>query len=176
MFNLSPNLIRASAIPDALVKAHQYRSLLEPEQAESICLDILAIEPGNLEARHVLILALTDQFSYSGQMPDTKRVTKLVDELPDEYERLYYRGLISERSGRALLSETMSRSFIYEYFRDAMQYFEQAQAVCPTDNDDAILRWNACLRTVQRQRLQPRHDGDLWSATGGCLSVRQPGA
>jgi hypothetical protein len=27
-------------------------------------------------------------------------------------------------------------------------------------NDDAILRWNACLRTLRRERLQPRPDRD----------------
>ena len=26
------------------------------------------------------------------------------------------------------------------------------------DNDDAILRWNACVRTIQREGLQPRRD------------------
>ena len=127
MQDLELNRISASAIPAALDKARQYRSLLEPEQAESICLDILVVEPGHHEAQRVLILALTDQFSHSGQMLDAKRVLKLIDALPEEYERLYYRGLVSERRGRAMLNESMSRSFAYEYFREAMQWYAQAQ-------------------------------------------------
>ena len=156
MHDLTPIRISASAIPAALDKARQYRSLLEPEQAESICLDILEVDPDHLEAQRMLILALTDQFSHSGQMLDAKRVLKRVDVLPDEYERLYYRGLVSERRGRAMLNESMSRSFTYEYFREAMQLYAQAQELSPENNDDAILRWNACLRTIRRQRLEPR--------------------
>jgi tetratricopeptide (TPR) repeat protein len=160
MHDLELNRISASAIPAALDRARQYRSLLEPEQAESICLDILAVEPDHHEAQRVLILALTDQFSHSGQMLDAKRVLVLVDALPEEYERLYYRGLISERRGRAMLNESMSRSFTYEYFREAMQCYARAQELRPDHNDDAILRWNACLRTIRRQRLEPRADRD----------------
>ena len=157
-----PELIRisASAIPAALDKARQYRSLLEPEQAESICRDILEVEPDNHEAQILLILALTDQFSHSGKMLDAKLVLELVNALPEEYERLYYHGLVSERRGRAMLNESMSRSFTYEYFREAMQWYSQAQTIRPDNNDDAILRGNACLRTVRRERLQPRADRD----------------
>ena len=160
MHDLELIRISASAIPAALDKARQYRSLLEPEQAESICLDILEVEPEHHEAQRVLILALTDQFSHSGQMLDAKRVLKLIDALPEEYERLYYRGLVSERRGRAMLNESMSRSFAYEYFREAMQWYAQAQKLHHAHNDDPILRWNACLRTVRRERLQPRADRD----------------
>lgn len=148
------------AIPAALEKARQYRSLLEPEQAESICLDILDVQPDHHDAQVVLILAYTDQFSNSGQILDAKRVLMLVDALPDEYERFYYRGLVSERHARAMLNESMSRSFAYEYFREALQWYERAQVQQPENNDDAILRWNACLRTVSRERLQPRADRD----------------
>lgn len=160
MHNLELNRISASAIPAALDTARQYRSLLEPEQAESICLDILAVDPDHHQAQVILILALTDQFAHRGQVLDAKRVLELVDALPEEYERQYYRGLVSERRGRAMLNESMSRSFTWEYFREAMQWYAQAQTRRPENNDDAILRWNACLRTVRRERLQPRADQD----------------
>jgi tetratricopeptide (TPR) repeat protein len=152
--------IGIDAIPAALEKASQYRSLLEPEQAESICLDILEVEPDNHEARILLILVLTDQFSHSGKPLNVKHVLELISELSDEYERLYYTGLVSERRARALLHESMSRSFTYGYFREAMQWYEQAEKIRPAHNDDAILRWNACLRTLRRERLQPRPDRD----------------
>jgi len=80
--------------------------------------------------------------------------------MPEEYDRLYYRGLVGERRGRAMLTESMSRSFTWEYFREAMNWYEQAQACSPDNNDDAILRWNACLRTVRNERLEPRADRD----------------
>lgn len=152
--------ISSKAIPSSLEKARQYRSLLEPEQAESICLDILDVEPDHHDALVMLILAYSDQFSNRGQILDAKRVLALVDTLPDDYERLYYRGLVTERRGRALLNESMSRSFTYEYFREALQCYQQAQALRPDNNDDAILRWNAVLRTLTRERLQPRADRD----------------
>ena len=160
MRDLELNRISSGAIPAALEKARQYRSLREPEQAESICLDILEVEPDNYAAQVVLILALTDQFSRSGLKLDAKSVLTLVECLPEEYERLYYRGLVSERRARAMLSESMSRSFAWEYFHEAMQFYEQAKALAHENNDEAILRWNACLRTVRRERLQPRADRD----------------
>jgi tetratricopeptide (TPR) repeat protein len=152
--------IGIDAIPAALKKARQYRSLLEPEQAESICLDILEVQPDNHEARILLILVLTDQFSHSGKPLNVKHVLELIGDLPDEYERLYYTGLVSERRARALLHESMSRSFSYGYFREALRWYEQAEKIRPAHNDDAILRWNACLRTLRRERLQPRPDRD----------------
>ena len=160
MKDLHLHRIGTDAIPGALQKARQYRSLLEPEQAESICLDILEVEPDNHAARILLILALTDQFAQRGKPLNVKRVLELIETLPDEYERLYYTGLASERRARALLLESMSRSFAYGYFRDAMHSYEQAGKIRPAHNDDAILRWNACLRTLRRERLQPRPERD----------------
>jgi hypothetical protein len=40
--------------------------------------------------------------------------------------------------------------------REAMKYFEQAEALKPTGNDDAILRWNACVRIITRNQLSAR--------------------
>lgn len=168
MEDLKPIRIAASAVPGALEKARQYRLLQEPEQAESICLDILELDPAHHDAQVLLILALTDQFSRSGQMLDPRRALVLVDSLPDEYERLYYRGLVSERRARAMLVESMSRSFTWEYFREAMQLYKRARNCQPDNNDDAILRWNACLRTITRERLEPRADRDEAHAEMEC--------
>jgi hypothetical protein len=48
------------AIPAALEKALRYRLLNEPAEAESICHDVLRIDPENQQALVVLLLALTD--------------------------------------------------------------------------------------------------------------------
>ena len=52
------------AIPAALEKAERYRLLNEPGEAESICLDILAIDPENQRAIIMLLLALTVALAY----------------------------------------------------------------------------------------------------------------
>jgi len=160
MVELELHRISDSAIPAALEKARQYRSLLEPEQAESICLDILEVDPANNEAQIVLILAITDQLSNSGQKHDVKRVLVLVNDLTDDYQRNYYHGLVCERRGRAMLNQSMARSFAYGYFHEALHWYAQAEKIRPENNDDASLRWNACQRTIRRERLTPRADRD----------------
>ena len=57
--------LSAAAIPRALEKAERYRLLNEPWEAESICLDVLSVEPQNQQALVMLILALTDAFAES---------------------------------------------------------------------------------------------------------------
>ena len=58
--------ISTAGIAEAIAKAELYRSLNEPEEAESICRDILAIEPQHQLALRLLGLALTDQFTGHG--------------------------------------------------------------------------------------------------------------
>src|SRR5919204_5129893 len=99
---LSPN-----AVPRALTKAERYRLLNEPAEAESICLDVLAVDPDNQEAIATLLLALTDQF-----IADPHRVSgawSLVERLHGEYEREYYAGIIHERRAKALLAHGTPR-------------------------------------------------------------------
>src|SRR3981189_2370645 len=60
-YKLKP--ISTEGIPEAIAKAELYRSLNEPEEAESICRDILYIEPQRQLALRLLGLALTDQFA-----------------------------------------------------------------------------------------------------------------
>ena len=50
------------ALPLALKRAKDYRLLNEPWEAESICRDILLVEPNDQDALRYLILAMTDQF------------------------------------------------------------------------------------------------------------------
>ena len=91
MLELKP--ISRDAIPQALVKAERYRLLNEPGQAESICLDVLAVDPSNQEARVLYILALTDQFSHFGPHEPAviSRAEEAAAELDDEYARAVLR-------------------------------------------------------------------------------------
>ncbi|HXH13237.1 MAG TPA: hypothetical protein VNP04_26110 [Alphaproteobacteria bacterium] len=153
MFELKP--IHREAIPNALKKAHLYRLLNEPVQAESICRDVLQADPDNQQALITLLLALTDQF---GEGIPFNAPQELLSRLHGEYERAYYAGIIYERKARAQLSQGLpgARFTAYELFREAMFWYERAEAIRPPDNDDATLRWNACVRTIRDQRLEAR--------------------
>jgi len=117
------------------------------------------VDGGNESARITLILSLTDQFRRGLGSHGVRRAKEHVGKLPGEYERAYYAGLVAERQGRAhLLHGGMQRAFAYEGLHEAMQHYEQADALKPAGVDDAILRWNACVRTIERESLQPRRD------------------
>ena len=102
MFELKP--IAKASIPRALEKAERYRLLNEPRQAESICLDVLAIEPEQRPALSCLLLALTDQFGgiVSGLVEQAKQ---LLPRFSGAYERAYYAGIISERFAKHQLAQ-----------------------------------------------------------------------
>jgi hypothetical protein len=148
--------LSASAIPRALEKAIRYRLLNEPWEAESICLDVLEADPDNQEALVTLLLALTDGFAGSPGV-DVTRPTEVLARLDDAYARHYYAGLIRERWAHALVSKGVPRHVAQSWIREAMREYEQAAAISPPGNEDAILRWNACVRFLEREeKLEPR--------------------
>ena len=157
MFQIKP--ISKESIPMALEKAERYRLLNEPMLAESICLDILEIDPGNYKALVNMILAITDQFATSS-MGEINRAKELLIRLPNEYDVQYYSGLICERQGKARLSKRMpDGGFVaYEWLRDAMDHYEKAETLRPTEKVDAILRWNTCARLILHYNLKPRDE------------------
>lgn len=152
-FDLKP--ISQAAIPLALEKAERYRLLNEPEQAESICRDVLEVDATHQQALVVLILAITDQFGRHEGGPGALRAHDYARQLTDEYQRHYYGGLILEREARALLGRGPSKVFAYDGLREAMELYEMAEPLRPPGNDDALLRWNACVRTIRRGHLHP---------------------
>jgi hypothetical protein len=154
MLQIKP--LSKESIPSALVKAKHYRLLNEPWQAESICRDILNVEPTNQKAILSLILAITDLFSVD-DMSSEVEARKLCSELTDEYESKYYQGIIEEKAGKTALKRQIPRAgyIAYEYLRKAMRFYEEAEKIRPNENDDAILRWNACVRRIQEFKLQP---------------------
>jgi hypothetical protein len=147
MFKLKP--LSKEAIPAALEKANCYRYLNEPVEAESICLDILEVEPDNQQAITTLLLSLTDQFGHDLGTSFTK-ARELFPRLDDEYSRIYYRGIICERRARAHLDRggPGSGHLAYDWLRQAMGAVETAIGKRLAGNDDAILRWNACARII----------------------------
>lgn len=151
MFELKP--ISKEAIPRALAKAERYRLLNEPREAESICRDILAIDAGNQEAIVCLILALTDQFNGRGSRSDEAQ--SLVDRLQSPYERAYYLGVIEERWAKALIGAGRPPGLAYGFVVAAMEQFAESDEKAPEGNEDAHLRWNACVRLIRRYGLTP---------------------
>jgi len=140
--------ISERGVPEAIAKVELYRNLNEPEEAESICRDILAVEPNNQLALRLLGLALTDQFT-GGESDAHVEARKCFESLADSYERLYYTGILHERRAKAQLRAGRPPHTVLVLFEEAMRCFEEAERIRPPDNDDAILRWNRCLRLIQ---------------------------
>jgi hypothetical protein len=154
-------LLSRNAIPEALEKAQRYRLLDEPWQAESICLDVLRVEPANQQALITLLLAITDQF---GKEIPASRARDVLRSIQGDYERAYYAGIVCERSARARMKQSIpgANDRAYQEFVDAMHWYETAEAQKPSDNDDAILRWNTCARTLMRHtELRPQPEERL---------------
>jgi len=155
-----PKRLRQQALPRALEKAVRYRLLNEPHEAESICLDILAVEPGHQGALVVLLLALSDQFPASLGECD-RRAREVLPQLESEYERAYYAGILAERRGKVELrrSGPGSGHIAWHSFSEAMHWYERAEELRPPDNDDALLRYNTCVRLLERYpSLQPESE------------------
>jgi len=139
--------ISPEGVDEALRKVELYRFLNEPEEAESICQDVLAVEPEHQLALRSLGLAITDQFAGS---PSDRyaEVENIFQRLTDPYERLYYMGLLHERRAKAQLRAGRPPHTLMVLLEDAMRYYEDAEKIHPTGNDDAILRWNRCVRLI----------------------------
>jgi len=149
MFELKP--LSPEAIPRALEKAERYRLLNEPVEAESICHDVLRMQPDNQRALVMLLLALSDEFEEG--IPDAvTRAQETLGRLQDGYERAYYSGIVCERRAKARLRQGRPGSgyTVYDLLREAMAFYEKAEALRPAGNDDALLRWNACVRILER--------------------------
>jgi hypothetical protein len=155
MFDLKP--LSHDAIPAALEKAVRYRLLNEPGEAESICHDVLRVDPGNQQALVILLLALTDRFG-KGYAVGVTQAQDILPLLRDEYERTYYAGILCERRAKAQLQQGGPGSGFdaYELLTEAMAFYQKAEAIRPVGNDEALLRWNACARIIMRNKLGPR--------------------
>lgn len=140
--------ISKEGIAEATAKVELYRYLNEPEEAESICRDILAVEPQQQLALRLLGLAITDQFA--GVASDRyAEVEEAFQKLSDRYERLYYTGILYERRAKAQLRAGRPPHSLLPLFERALHYFGEAERIRPAGNDDAILRWNRCVRLLQ---------------------------
>jgi hypothetical protein len=160
--------LHPEAIPAALEKARHYRLLNESMEAQSICLDILEVEPDNEKALVLLVLASTDRFDdgqehLSRALPQARAA---LGRLSSAYDRAYYGGIIQERHAKARLrlGGMGSGEVVHELLREAMASFEAAAGLAEQGNDDALLRWNTCVRLLESRadvRPGPLHGQPL---------------
>jgi hypothetical protein len=104
-----------------------------------------------------LLLAITDRLG-KGYGVGVTEAQQVLARLRDEYERAYYTGIVCERRGKAQLRQGYPGAGhdAYEFLREAMMWFEKAEALRPPKNDDALLHWNTCARIIMRNQLAPR--------------------
>lgn len=144
--------ITRAGVFEATAKVEFYRYLNEPEEAESICRDILAVEPYHQLALRLLGLTITDQFL--GIAADRHReAEEIFQSLADPYERFYYTGLLCERRAKAQLHTCQPSHHVLPLLERALHCFDEAEKIRPPANDDAILRWNRCVRLLQSPAL-----------------------
>ena len=135
----------------------RFSILNEAAEAESICRDVLRVDPTNDRALVLLLLALTDQFDRG--LPDVVgQALALVPKLSGEYERSYYMGIICERRAKTYLQQHSGGSSFnaYDKLSEAMRWYEKAESIRPPGNDDALLRWNTCARLIMQNKLVAR--------------------
>jgi succinate dehydrogenase / fumarate reductase, iron-sulfur subunit len=129
--------IAREAIPRALQKAERYRLLKQPWAAESICLDVLAVEPGNQEALVSLVLAISDQLT---MRPLTlRRARELLPGSGRCTSGEYYAGILAERRALAELQHGAhgSGTNAYEWLLEAMEAYQRAE------------RWSHAIQMTQ---------------------------
>ena len=90
--------ISTAGIAEAIAKVELYRSLNEPEEAESICRDILAVEPQHQLALRLLGLAITDQFS--GRASDRYREAEETFQSSMTLRAALLRGSVARTAGQ----------------------------------------------------------------------------
>ena len=157
--------IAIDTVQRALDLAQRYRLLNEPEQAASICQDILDVDPDNVEAIRLLFLATTEQF---GKRRGTTYLDaeKVALRMSGEYEQTYHVGMACERWARVKLQEGAAASMVSDWLHKALSKYEKAEALRPSGNDDVLLRWNACARLIQRvpelSRVEADHEAGIW--------------
>ena len=138
--------LRLTSLEGAIAKAVHYRHLNQPEEAESICRDVLDVDATNQSAWRLLGLALTDRFA-SGQVGLLEEAIEAFERLSDEYERVYHLGVAWERAAKTHLERNEAHSAVTA-FEHALGLFDKAESMHP-ELPDPVLRWNRCVRLLK---------------------------
>jgi len=130
----------------AIELAKHYRALNEPDEAESICRDVLEVAPDNVDALRTLGLALTDRFSAQWMSLFDEACSTFL-KLPTAYERAYYVGIAWERYAKAQLEVGRAHNAIHA-FEEAIERFEEASQHAAKDDPAPLLHHNRCVRAL----------------------------
>jgi len=138
--------LRARDLEAAVALAKHYRDLNQPEDAESICRDILDVSPGSDDAWRTLGLALTDQFPTSWMRLFDDACAAFA-KLSSHYERMYYTGIAWERYAKAQLELGNNKNAIHA-FEQAIRLFDEADELGSSEDPGPILHYNRCIRAL----------------------------
>ena len=124
-------VISRAGIAEAIAKAELYRYLNEPEEAESICRDILSVDSGHQLARRLLGLSITDQFTgYAGD-----RYTEVEEIFKSLRDRVRTRpttpGFCTNAAPRCSSAAAIPRTFCCRSSKQAMKCFAEAEKIRP---------------------------------------------
>ena len=142
---LSMKRLPRASLDAALAKAEHYRDLNQPEEAESICRDVLDVDVGNQRAWKLLGLSLTDRLP-THKVGLLEQAVEAFERLTDQYERIYHLGVAWERAAKAHLERNEAHSAVTA-FEHALKQYEKAENMRP-DSADPIVRWNRCVRLL----------------------------
>jgi tetratricopeptide (TPR) repeat protein len=154
----------AHELDSAVQKAMLYRELNQPEEAESICHDVLAVDERHQTALRVLGLAITDRFE-EARVGLFEEATKVFGRLSSEYDRTYHEGVAWERLGKAHLKRGEAHGALTA-IEHAIEHFERAEKIAPEGNPDAILRFNRCVRLLESPLLEGAYEAPHSRAPG----------
>jgi tetratricopeptide (TPR) repeat protein len=154
----------AHELDSAVEKAKLYRELNQPEEAESICHDVLAVDDNHQNALRVLGLAITDRFDEVAVGLFEEAMSTFA-KLGSEYDRTYHEGVAWERLGKAHLRRGEAHGALTA-IEHAIDHFERAQACAPAGNPDAILRYNRCVRLLGSPLLERAYEAPHSRAPG----------
>ncbi len=138
-------------------KAEKYRDLNQPDETDSICRDILAVDPKHQAALRSLGLSLTDRYEGEG-MQLHREALAVFDRLENPYERTYYAGIAWERYAKSQLAQRIGPGAHHAFHR-ALHLFEDAEELAPKENPDPILRWNRVVRELSTHPLLQIEEG-----------------
>ena len=171
MFALKP--ISHDSVAGALAKAERYRLLNEPSEAESICRDILEVDPANRHARISLILALTDEIPQDERR--LRRAMAAIAGLESAYDRAYYAASPGSGAPRHPCSRggTASSGHVYEWIVKALQSVRRSGAPAARRQrrrGPALERLRSLSRSPQRPAAGNRRcTRSRSSRSNGCL-------
>ncbi len=155
MFELKQ--LSIDAVPAAIDRAKRYRLLNEPWHAESICRDVQNVDPDNQQNLIILLLAITDQFGLERRGKKISDAMEIADQLRDSYQSDYAKGIIYERQANAATKRGGPRAgyIAYNHLVIAMEWYEKSARSHPDKNEESKLRYNTCVRMIERFNLRP---------------------